>query len=291
MKVKRSLCGLACALGLTSAAALASATPDDGAAGAGAPARGVVPDEVLRLDEDVLAHLRAIAEQVPSRRADRFMKVGDSATVARTFMACLSDPEEVDLGGYDGLRPTLQAFRGARVLGADSFRRESRAAGVGWRVAQVLRGSPPPLYAELADLSPRFALVLFGANGVEEDGLGRFRSRMTRLVDGLLRRGVLPVLYTLPPRNDDPAADALVPRWNAVLAELASARHLPLIDLHTAFRRLPQRGLSSDGVHPSAPVRGGRAYGCEFNAEGLRFGQNLRNLLTLKALHRLRAAL
>ena len=239
----------------------------------------------------VAATITAIAARRPERRDDAFIKVGDSATVSRSFLRCLSRDDSIQLAGRDDLLPILERFRAVRVGARDPFSRESIAAGVGWSVPRVLRGTPPPLVREVRAVNPRFALIMFGGNDVELGRLSRYESRMRALVERLANLGVVPVLSTIPPRNDEEEADREVPRYNAVIRAIAEERHLPLIDLHAALLELPNRGLASDGVHPSAPVRDGRAQGCDFTSTGLQFGQNVRNLMTLEMLGVLTEAL
>ncbi len=245
------------------------------------------PDAPIALPPEVEAHARAVARRFPNRRADVFAKIGDSATASRTFMRCFADDAELDLAGRDALRPTIERIRRARVAGSTSFSRESEAAVVGRSVHTLLRGDPSPIDAEIRALSPRFALVMFGGNDIEIGRLGLFGTSMLELVDRLLARGTIPILSTIPPRDDDPASGAEVPRYVAVIEAVARARRLPLIDLHRALSALPAHGLASDGVHPNAPVRDGRAHACDFGEEGMRYGMNVRNLLNLRVLDHL----
>jgi hypothetical protein len=240
------------------------------------------------LTADVVARLKKTASEV-DRKDDVFAKVGDSATVNRAFMQCFSDAEDVDLAGRDHLEETVRFFRGGDAAYSDPYRRDSEAAKVGWSSRQVLSGRPAPLLREVRAISPRFALVMLGTNELERQNLRRYSLRMRRIVDALTSRGVIPILYTLPPRNDDPDADALVPRYNLVIEAVARGRKVPWIDLHAGMLRLPNRGIASDRLHPSAPVRGGKVRGCDLSTEGLRYGQNLRNLLTIRMLDRLRS--
>ncbi|MCA9607053.1 MAG: SGNH/GDSL hydrolase family protein [Myxococcales bacterium] len=242
------------------------------------------PDAPIVLLPEVEAHVREVARRVPHRRADVFAKIGDSATASRTFMRCFAEDDELDLGGRDELRPVIERIRHARVAGTTSFARDSEAAIVGRSVHTLLRGDPSPVTAEIRALSPRFALVMFGGNDIEIGRLDLFGTSMLELVDHLLARGTIPILSTIPPRDDDAESDAEVPRYIAVIEAIARSRRLPLIDLHRALMALPAHGLASDGVHPNAPVRDGRAYACDFGADGMRFGMNVRNLLNLRML-------
>lgn len=267
--------------------------PASGSASASAPSSDEEPPSEAAAPTfapAVIENVRAIAAR-RARNPDVFIKVGDSATVNRAFMQCFSNDDEVMLDGRAELRPLIETIRGARARGTDSFRRQSRAAGVGWSVYRVLSGSSSAIAEEVRAMQPRFALVMFGGNDVETGSLRRYESRMEELVSRLERWGVIPILSTIPPRNDDPEADAQVPRFNAALRALAERRHLPLVDLHAVMVEQPDRGLASDGVHPSAPVRDGRAHGCDLTEAGLAHGQNVRNLLNLEMIAALRSVL
>ncbi len=239
----------------------------------------------------VREHLHRLVAEHPDRSADAFMKVGDSATESRVFMHCFARDDDLVLGEHEDLRATIEAIRAHRVPGGNAFSRRSRAAAVGWRTPQLLRGAPSPVVEEIRELSPRFAVVLIGGNEADPRRIRRYERDMGQLVDRLLERGVMPILTTIPPRGDDPEEDAEVPPFNDVLRRLAAERALPCVDLHALMVPLPERGLASDGVHPNAPVRDGRAHGCDFGPDGLSYGMNQRNLVTLQRITELRRAL
>jgi hypothetical protein len=64
---------------------------------------------------------------------------------------------------------------------------------------------------------------------------------------------------------------------------LAASRGLPFVDFHRELLPLPSHGLAGDGIHPQASMGG-----CVLTPTGLRAGSNVRNLLVLDALDRLR---
>jgi hypothetical protein len=63
---------------------------------------------------------------------------------------------------------------------------------------------------------------------------------------------------------------------------------VPFVDLHAELLRLPGFGLAGDGVHTRGRVEAGRSDACNFGDDGLRYGTNVRNLLNLLVLDRLR---
>lgn len=286
-----ALAMLLCCEGATVVKERASAQPPSAAARAEDPSpavRVVEPPAISAFTPSLVARLRAIRASRDNRHDDVFMKVGDSSTVSRGFLECLSDEDEVDLAGRDELAPTLAYFRGGRAGARDPFRRESLAAAEGWSARHVLAGNPPPVLAELRAIRPRFALVMNGGNDVEGHDDHQYASRMLRIVEILSEQGVVSVLNSIPPRDDDPSANRWVARYNQMSWAVAHAMRLPYLDYHQVMVPLPRHGLAGDGVHPNIYPEGGRGHACRFDARGLRYGHNTRNLLALRGLDLLR---
>jgi peptidoglycan/LPS O-acetylase OafA/YrhL len=232
------------------------------------------------LTPDVVAHLQAIAALGPDQRDDAVAKVGDSITASPSFVTCF-DGSAWDLGGHDELAAVRTDF-------APSFGRTSLAAVGGWTAADPLAGAPPPLDQETSAIAPRLALVMLGTN---DDRYGRplaaFGGDLWTIVDRLIARGVVPILSTIPAIHGDPDADHRVALFDGVVRALAQGYSLPLVDFHAALASLPDEGISADGIHPTVAPAGA----CVLTAAGLAYGYNLRNLVSLEALARTRAAL
>ncbi|MGE0791888.1 MAG: SGNH/GDSL hydrolase family protein [Sandaracinaceae bacterium] len=234
------------------------------------------------LDESLADSLRARVAAAPSQRGDVFSKIGDSITVSNSFLRCFSG-SNVDLDGRP-LQPTIDHFRAGDAGGSDPFSRTSLCATVGWSASAALMGSPTPLQQELDAVEPRFASLMFGTNDVGFVNYDAFMRNMTEIVDTMLARGVLPVLSSIPPRDDNATANARVTAYGGLVRALAESRELVFIDYHAELLPLPSHGLAGDGVHPQS--FGGGA--CVLSAAGLQFGANVRNLLVLEALDRMR---
>ncbi len=236
----------------------------------------------------VVARLRAVLQKGGGIR-DTFVKVGDSNTANPSFMRCFAG-DDVRLAGHDELEATRTAFRVHHVdLLHDSFARVSVAATPGWLTAQVLQGSPSHLVQEIAEVKPAFAIVMLGTNDNRPGGFEIFRDKIAEVVDRALAAGVVPILTTVPPRDDSPATAARVPTFNAEIRALAERRAIPLLDLHAALASLPGHGLAKDGIHLApAGTADGSPHPCWFSSDALRKGMNMRNLLTLVALDRAR---
>lgn len=233
--------------------------------------------------------LRTIAAKARGAQRWSFAKVGDSITYSDDSYRCFARPP-TNLGEHAELATTLQRFASVEA-GVSPFSRESQAAQIGWSAWQVLSGSPPPLQQELDAAHPRIAFVQFGTNDIEIGALHHFADQLWNIIDFLTDRGVVPILFTIPPRQDKAAAAVWVPRYNAVIRGIAQASRAPLVDYHRALLALPGQGLGKDGIHPTT-YHGPRGRdGCDLSAEGLRHGYNLRNLLVLEALTRVDRAL
>jgi hypothetical protein len=258
-----------------------------------APVRATGPetgssDELPPLSPRQLETVRAVA-RAGDQDPHVFAKVGDSMTASRAFVRCLGR-DGVDLGGRDGLRSTIEHFRGGNAGGTDPFRRASRAAEVGWSTNDLLRGHPSPLRRELSTLRPRFATLMIGTNEVPSRAPRRYARRLWTILDQLEVAGVVPLVSTLPPRVDRLAEDDWARRYNLIVRGLTEGRNLPLFDLYRALEPLPGRGMARDGIHTNVYAERGRAKPCDFRPAGLQYGHNLRNLRTLQHLDRLRRA-
>lgn len=229
--------------------------------------------------------LRAMAD---AARPDVFMKVGDSHTTTYGAMTCFADGG-VDLGAHGDLDGTLQYFLAGDAAGSTPFDRESLAAEGGQTSSWAISGTPSPLDQEIAAIVPAFALIQFGTNDM---GMGYtyasamypYYEDMSALIDQCIDAGIVPALMAIPHRGDATVAGWWAPTYNEVIRGLAQARQIPFIDLYLALEDLPDQGLSGDGVHMST---GGS--GCDLSADGLLDGNNMRNLLFLQVLDRLRA--
>ena len=234
----------------------------------------------------VVNRMKAIVAQDETRQDDVFMKVGDSITVTTTFLNCLSSP--VSLPDSD-LTEAAAYFRQGDADGSTPFNRASLAAQGGRAASWAISGTPSPINQEIAAISPRFALIMFGTNDIgwyADDMPAMLRwytDAMIRLVDALPPKGIIPVLSSIPRRGDDADLDLWVPTLNAIIRGLAETRQIPFLDFHLALEPLTGYGLSPDGVHPNAASGGS----CDFSSDGLDHGQNTRNLITMEVLTQL----
>lgn len=233
------------------------------------------------LTADLVEHLRKVHATATGSDAV-FAKVGDSHTVSTSYLGCFAGTS-VDLGGRD-LGATVAHFAAGDAAGTNPYQRVSIAAKVGWSAFAVLTGTPSPLEQEVAAVKPAFATVMFGTNDIGFMRIDRYGQNLAEIADTLLAQGIIPVFSTIPPRDDDPAADADVPRYNAVARGVAQTRGIPLVDLHRELLPLASHGLAGDGVHLQTYSGGA----CKLTAAGLAQGNNVRNLIVLEALDRIR---
>lgn len=235
------------------------------------------------LTPDLVARWRALILDGRGR-PNVFAKIGASNTVNTGFATCLDAASaDLDLDGRD-LEDTRLFFAAGNAGGTSPFDRVSQSATVGWSCHMPLRGDPRPLDVELDAIEPAFAVVMFGTNDIQLGNIQRTADDYLALLDALLARGVLPIVQSIPPRDDDADADVEVPRYNLLFRALAEARQVPFMDLEQRLRPLATHGIGGDGIHLNRDPRGG----CFFDDAGLEYGFNQRNLQLLEALDRLR---
>jgi hypothetical protein len=170
-----------------------------------------------------------------------------------------------------------------------AFNRESQAAGVSWNLRYVLGGRPANFRHELELTQARWALILFGGNDAQNQNERVYVKRLVYLVEELAAMGVVPILGAALPRRNS-YKDRWISRFNAITEAVAKHWSLPYIDYHAALSALPRKGLARDGVHPNVLGQGGLNAACQLTDKGLRYGNNLRNLLTLEMLDAARKA-
>ncbi|MDH5491109.1 MAG: SGNH/GDSL hydrolase family protein [Myxococcales bacterium] len=274
----------------------ASAAPSVAPAPAPEPEPAPLADPILEsvpvprhsiLPPSIAAGLREISSRAPRRRPDVFAKMGGSSVVSRGFLYCFNG-EAVELDGRESLRPTIEFFRGGNAAGRSPFTRDSMAAHVGWSLRHGLTGRPPRVVQEVDAIGARYAFVLFGGNDVQARNDLAYAERLLKVVDALIARGVIPILGATLPRNDAPVMDAWARRYNRWSWAIAQIRGIPYVDYYQAFQDLPGRGLARDGVHPNILLDGRRGDPCVFTEEGLNWGHNVRNLLSIESLDRIR---
>ncbi len=264
-----------------------AASPDVGAAGA---VQYPADRSLSPIGPETAERLRSVVARGTGLAPDVFAKVGASNTVNTNFLHCFAGAN-VDLAGRDELAPTVAFFKGGDAAGTTPYNRTSLAATVGWSAWSAIAGSPSPLEKEVSAISPQLAVVLFGTNDIQARDLFKYEGNILDITDQLLARGIVPLLTSVSPRDDDAAADLWVPRYSAVVRAIAQARGVPFLDLERELRQLSDHGIGADGLHLTTYLSGGAARGCFFTDAALKYGFNRRNLLTLQTLHRVRGVL
>jgi peptidoglycan/LPS O-acetylase OafA/YrhL len=262
------------------------------------PDDGVVP----RIDGALRSRLRAVARvgQARGLRPDVFAKVGDSITEDPSFLTAIGCGRAV-LGDHEELAWVIERFRRrplppeevfyAPCREFNSFTRHGAAAVHGWTVDDLLArfdrphpGCPPPydhpVACEVHLVRPAVALVMIGTNdtGIRADPT-RFAAGLRQVLVELLGEGVVPVVSTIPPRFNPPGSGRRIGPYNDAIRSLARELEVPLWDYWLALDRIPNKGMSIDGLHPS--VHGD---GADLTPEGLAYGYNVRNLGALQVL-------
>jgi len=239
--------------------------------------------EPPELDTRVAQRVLEIRARNPDLRDEVFAKMGGSSVESKAFLHCFATPY-VDLGDHQALSGTLDYFGAGS---GQAFERQSQAAGVSWNLRYVLGGRPANFRREIEETEARWALVLFGGNDAQNENERIYLSRLVYLVEQLESMGVVPVLGSALPRRN-PSKDRWISRFNAITEAVAEHWSLPYIDYHAALSALPRKGLARDGVHPNVLGEGGVRAACQLTERGLRYGNNVRNLLTLEMLDALR---
>jgi hypothetical protein len=169
--------------------------------------------------------------------------------------------------------------------GETSFDRQSLAAQSGMTAHWAITGDPCPLQQEIDAVSPLCAVIMFGTNDVGGWGdhyvlLKTIGGNLLKIIDRCIAQGIIPVITAPPLRG---GYEEITLDLSHLVRALAQMRRIPFIDYHRAMMPLPDYGLGSDQVHPNV-MRYNRT--CHLTEEGLQFGYNMRNLVTMQAFDR-----
>lgn len=226
--------------------------------------------------------------QQMGNRANVFSKVGDSITAAAQFLYPIGYGQ-YNLGSYGYLSGVIGFFGAANARAGNSFANTSLAAVGGWTADKLLWpgngypevcGSEIPLVCEYKLVRPSVALIMIGTNDSGSGSAGVYADQLRQIVQITIDMGVIPVLSTIPPKNFGSEQDARVDQWNQIIRATAAQFDVPLWDYYSQMVGLPNRGMSSDGLHPSAQPDGL----ISFTDDGLRYGYTVRNLGALQVL-------
>ncbi len=227
-----------------------------------------------------------LAGQARGNRPNAFSKVGDSITDMPMFLYPIAGGQ-YDLGEYTNLQSTITHFSG-------SFGRVSAAAHGRWTSYDVLdpakhfqeglcHADESPLVCEYRVFKPAVALIMIGTNDAEFGvATADYRANVDTIVQTSITMGVIPVLSTIPDNARDAAANGRVQEYNMIIRAVAAAYGTPLWDYGRALQSLPNKGLSSDGLHPSFDAAPGTA--ALFTPDYMQYGFTMRNLTALLVL-------
>lgn len=232
-----------------------------------------------------------IRGQSMGNRANVFSKVGDSITETGPYLMPFGEGN-YNLRNYAYFQEVVNYYLGSVARQTNSFANDSLAAKGGWTTRDVLNPAlaeqPPcnagetPLVCEYRTVRPAVAIIMLGTNdlGLETS---EYSANLQQIVQITIDMGIVPILSTIPPRD---GLDAKVNTYNGIVTSTARSFDIPLMDYYSAMVQLPNRGLSSDGVHPSWVGESIHAYypSGDLTEENLLKGYPLRNLMTLQAL-------
>jgi hypothetical protein len=264
-----------------------------------------------RLSPGTVTHLRAVWQRGQSlgNHAGVFAKIGDSITASDSFLKSVGCGETI-LGADRSIARPIRFFTRFRFPAsmtdawcgiANSFTRASLSATEGWTTLDALTPQPglpaacaggfdSPLACELHLLHPAMAIIMYGTNDLQRiNQPTAYRRRLIAIVRVVEAAGVVPILSTIPPRFDSAVLGRRVAPTNAIVRAVAAAERVGLVDYWQALMApgVVNHGVSSDGVHPNLYGNCAPPVGCAsatFTTAGLRYGYNIRNYTTIKAL-------
>jgi hypothetical protein len=209
-------------------------------------------------------------------------KIGDSVSHNPMYLQPLGR-DDVELGAYQDLEDGLAFF-------APSLAEPSIAAEIGmstyvvfdplWAASDSCQAGESPLICEYRRQMPAVAVIMFGANDVRSMDVDEYETQMRLILDQTLERGIIPILSTFSCHPDANLWFQCLD-FNLRLSDLAAEYEIPLINLWSAARALPDYGLDVDHVHMTNSGFPNVRFSAGHDAW---YGVALQNLLVLRVL-------
>ncbi len=243
------------------------------------------------MDQDLLiGRWQQIAKSNPNRTNDSFIRIGDSLSTPPHFLHCVASGTP-KLGKRQKLNQIIKRYRQKTIAQENAFEHNSISAKSGASINTLINRSKSggkSLLEKEFEINPgRFALVMLGTNDIDyHRGVQRYINAYAVLMNKILDEGVIPILFTMPPREKYPTDANLIKDFNFIVRGMAVAFQVPFIDYHTMLLDLPEQGLRNDRIHLNAIQNG-----CSFETNALNGAHNLKNLVSLTTLDKLNSAL
>jgi hypothetical protein len=200
----------------------------------------VMPPEVRQNVQTIFAN-----GQTQGRSATTFSKLGDSTSMNPNFTGRFDDPENVNLGQYAYLQPTIDFFRGHFSRYGVSSRNGLHSWSVFdplWADKEWCEPNEDVLNCEFRLNNPSIIFVRLGSN--DAGAPSGYRYNMKQVVETSIANGVIPILVTKADRFEGEGNIN-----NDILRELAAEFKVPLLEFDIVAETLPNRGLIPGDVH------------------------------------------
>jgi hypothetical protein len=262
--------------------------PPTGTQPAPLPPEIELPDGVVRHAQTIYAIGRALGN-----RPDAFIILGDSTSAGNEFTLpafCAYRWGAYDLGPYGYLQTIVATYAYSFCVSNLTLRSgfsTDHLLDPTWADPLYCEDGETPLECEVRRRRPAVALIYIGLVDITYSTPARYAENLTFIVRYLVGQGVIPVLHTVPGSDRVVRARGYEERMaelNAIVRDIAARNRLPVLDLQTATRDLPNQGTVEEGFHLSYRVDGV----VSFSGDEQIYGKDLRELLTLQLLYELR---
>jgi len=245
--------------------------------------------DIPPLTEAQLTATHAIYEAglAQGNRRDSFILIGDSNTLLPKFLQAFASGN-YELGRYAYLQPLIDAYNLAGAF--DAIYPSAEHGMTMHMLLDPLFVNPAvcPNAHHLLDCAldlyhPSVAIIYMGTYDTCHTDYDTYVASFDEAMRILTTRGVIPILTTYAVALSDGCWEA-APLYTQTIRDMAAKYRVPLIDLQEAARVLPDDGMQADGWHLSWPENNFTS----FVSEQYRYGNTLRELLTLEMLYILR---
>lgn len=234
---------------------------------------------------DAMRMVYALGQSL-GNHSNAITKIGDSLSVSSIYLTPMWRTDH-KLGAYDYLADTIAYF-------GESTRHQSVASRIGlntssifdpmWADQAMCNADESPLMCEYRISRPSIAFIMFGPNDVVSNmTVEEYSEQMRLMVEISLDVGIIPVLSTFSVHPESRWWDKSM-AFNLALVDIAADYEVPIMNLWSAARVLPNYGLAGDNIHM---MHGTYEYFNFTTGHEASVGISLQNLVSLTTLYEL----
>jgi uncharacterized protein YraI len=225
------------------------------------------------------------------RNPQHFIQIGDSNSASQAYLGLIGQGNYT-LGSYGYLQPTIDFFAGGGINSFSQKQQTAQSGNLSTTIIDPIFSNPrfcpgtAPLDCEINRTNPSIAIIYLGAADRQTIDHDTYSNAMRTMIDRLIANNILPILTLMPTKAHPQRTELKGMEFNMIMLDIARQYDIPVINMWSAVRNLPENGMQNDLLHFTYS---GSAF-LNFAGGENQWGYTRWNLEVLKTLYAIRQA-